>query len=160
MFSELTQKLDFTDSFIQDLYTKYKSALILKLNLMEEELDSRWSNFVTDFWNENSKTEFKSIGRFLNNFAIYCMQYQIDMLDEIIDEKANGFNFDSSLAYDEWQKLIEPEVKIQRKLSRQIRLIREPEMSEIDEVGHIMTLKSFVSNVKSGGFIDYDGYGE
>ena len=33
------------------------------------------------------------------------------------------------------------------------------EMEPLPDYGHLMTLKEFISNVKCGGFIDYDGFG-
>ena len=45
------------------------------------------------------------------------------------------------------------------KISRKLRLIKKPTYSELSNYGDVMTLDHFIENVKSGGFIDYDGYG-
>ena len=45
------------------------------------------------------------------------------------------------------------------KLKREKRMIITPEFNEIPRHAHVMTLKDFIENVKSGGFIDDDGFG-
>ena len=45
------------------------------------------------------------------------------------------------------------------KVDQQIRMVREPEFSEITSRAHIMSLEDFIENVKVGNFIDYDGSG-
>jgi restriction endonuclease S subunit len=45
-------------------------------------------------------------------------------------------------------------------LSRKLRLIDIPTFDDnLPSYGHVMSLEDFIENVKSGGFIDYDGYG-
>ena len=34
-----------------------------------------------------------------------------------------------------------------------------PALSELDNNGHVMTIKNFIATVKMGGFVDYDGFG-
>ena len=45
------------------------------------------------------------------------------------------------------------------KIERKIRLIRPYELSELPKYGDLMPLEDFISCVKMGGFIDYDGFG-
>ena len=45
------------------------------------------------------------------------------------------------------------------KLKTQERMERKPTFTAIPDYGDVMTLKDFIDNVKSGGFIDYDGSG-
>ena len=45
------------------------------------------------------------------------------------------------------------------KLNREKRMLKTPEFNDIPEYAHVMTLKDFIENVESGGFIDYDGNG-
>jgi hypothetical protein len=73
--------------------------------------------------------------------------------DEVYD------NLPDDLSYLEFQERLKPvSIKVSG-ISRKIRMIKEPEFEDLPDYGHIMTLKDFVSNVKSGGFIDYDGRG-
>jgi len=43
--------------------------------------------------------------------------------------------------------------------SRKYRLIKTPVYSELSTFGSVMPLKEFISCCKSGGFINYDGFG-
>lgn len=44
-------------------------------------------------------------------------------------------------------------------LGRKIRMLKEPTFSDLPDFGTVMSLNEFIECVKSGGFIDYDGYG-
>lgn len=46
------------------------------------------------------------------------------------------------------------------KLSRERRMLIIPTFEPLEKDHHIMSLEIFIETVKSGGFIDYDGYGE
>ena len=94
-----------------------------------------------------------------NKKLIEEMDAEIDNLQEIIDQKAKTFNWANAQRIEDWENLISTENKRIGELSRKIRLIQEPEMSEIPDYGDHMTLKDFIKNVKSGGFINSDGYG-
>lgn len=48
--------------------------------------------------------------------------------------------------------------KVER-ASRNYRMIAEPKYEDIPTYGDRMSLDSFIKNVKTGGFIDYDGSG-
>jgi uncharacterized membrane protein YvbJ len=62
--------------------------------------------------------------------------------------------------YDEYEIAIAPfQAKI-RALERELRMILPCELlGKIDDDDDVMTIKEFISAVKSGLFIDYDGYG-
>jgi hypothetical protein len=168
MFSQITEKLNCnigrdgnTDSErIKEIYYKYKSELMQKLDLSEKEIFDRWSDFCSDFWDDPWKTQNKTVGQFLNSFAILCLNFKIDALDEVIDAKLKTFDWSKHDCVSGSEKFVEPETKIQAKLGRQIRLMRVPELEPLDDNGDHMTLNKFISNVKGGGFIDYDGYGK
>jgi hypothetical protein len=63
------------------------------------------------------------------------------------------------LNYKEFQEHLNPISNKIDEISRKLRLIREPQYSVLPSYGNVMALKNFVKNVKSGGFIDYDGSG-
>jgi hypothetical protein len=73
--------------------------------------------------------------------------------DEVYDNLPEGLN------YFEFQERLKPMSNKISEISRKIRMIKEPEFSDLPDYGHIMTLKDFISNVNGGGFIDYDGSG-
>jgi hypothetical protein len=68
-------------------------------------------------------------------------------------------NIPDGLDYKEFQERLKPASDKISEISRKIRLIREPQYSVLPSYGNVMALKNFVKNVKSGGFIDYDGSG-
>jgi len=53
----------------------------------------------------------------------------------------------------------EPVHKKLGKLSREKRLLMTPEYDTLPDYGSVMSMKDFLSCVRSGGFIDYDGHG-
>ena len=62
--------------------------------------------------------------------------------------------------YDEYEIAIAPFQAKLRSLDRELRMIMPYElMNEIAADDDVMTIKEFINEVKSGGFIDYDGYG-
>ena len=56
-------------------------------------------------------------------------------------------------------KSLEPYYKKYSKLKRELRYIMNYDLSELPDYGDVMTLEHFIENVKDGGFIDYDGFG-
>ena len=68
-------------------------------------------------------------------------------------------NLPEGLGYEEFQERLKPVSDKVSEINRKIRLIQEPKFEDLPDYGEVMTLKDFVKNVKSGGFIDYDGYG-
>ena len=168
MFSQITEKLNCNIGIdgntdierIQEIYYQYKAELMQKLDLSEQEIFDRWSDFCSDFLDDPWKTEDKNVGEFLNEFAILCMDFKIEALEEIVDAKFKAFDWANAKDFSEPERLVESERKIFSKLSRQMRLMRVPELKSLDGIGNYMTLNQFISCVKSGGFIDYDGYGK
>lgn len=68
-------------------------------------------------------------------------------------------NLPEGLEYKEFQERLKPVSEKVSEINRKLRLIREPQYSDLPNYGDVMTLKDFIKNVKSGGFIDYDGSG-
>jgi hypothetical protein len=93
------------------------------------------------------------------------------MEDKITQLKAEIANYERLLhiainsgskydTYDEYEIAIAPFQAKLRSLDRELRMIMPYElMNEIAADDDVMTIKEFISAVKSGGFIDYDGYG-
>lgn len=82
---------------------------------------------------------------------------RIDVLEKILEKKEECWDINKS--WEEYCKMREPETKELSILSRELRLIKKPEYSELPKFGDTMELRHFISNVNNGGFIDYDGYG-
>jgi hypothetical protein len=93
------------------------------------------------------------------------------MEDKITQLKAEIANYERLLhiainsgskydTYDEYEIAIAPFQAKLRSLDRELRMIMPYElMNEIADDDDVMTIKEFINAVKSGGFIDYDGYG-
>jgi len=73
--------------------------------------------------------------------------------------KATGENPVFADDYQEYLKMREPEVKRLCELDREQRMIMPYELKKLPDYGDVMPLKDFLNCVKSGGFIDYDGFG-
>ena len=88
---------------------------------------------------------------------------QIEILEEKlrIAQEEHDKRLESApyTSYKEYYNYVSITSKVCCELSRQINLIREPNFTELSSFGDLMTIEEFVENVKSGGFIDYDGYG-
>jgi hypothetical protein len=63
------------------------------------------------------------------------------------------------LSFMEYEKYMNKTGDKVEELSRKIRMIDNYELSDIPKYGSRMKLSDFIENVKSGGFIDYDGTG-
>lgn len=61
--------------------------------------------------------------------------------------------------FEDYEKYAKKECEVAMKLSREYRLIKSFELTDISDYAHHMTLKEFIGSVNSGGFIDYDGSG-
>jgi len=85
------------------------------------------------------------------------IEAEMDVLSNAIDAKDKLWDFKKP--YEEYQAYLRPERQQLNSLDRERRLIMPYELSEIPDYGDVMTLKSFLSCVKDGGFIDYDGFG-
>jgi hypothetical protein len=64
------------------------------------------------------------------------------------------------LSYQDFQKSLEPYSKKVEKLSQEKRLLKVPTFKDLPNYGHTMSIDEFIECCKSGGFIDYDGYGK
>jgi len=82
------------------------------------------------------------------------MDSLIDKIKEIQTESIN-----KGLSWDEYQNAAKQYIKAHSAKSRELRTLVVPVMEAIPKYGDHMTLKDFIKNVKSGGFIDYDGSG-
>jgi hypothetical protein len=64
-------------------------------------------------------------------------------------------------SWGEFEDFIEHEGREMEEASRVYRMHKEPKyVNSVPDYGDVMSLASFIENVKSGGFIDYDGSGE
>lgn len=72
---------------------------------------------------------------------------------KVFDKCPHGLSYDRFMAY------MEESNKKVSKASRKYRMIKKPTYSELPDFGDVMSLEDFIDNVKSGGFIDYDGSG-
>lgn len=82
---------------------------------------------------------------------------EINKLHKKISDKTK--NLDDIKSFQEYEALIEYENSKISKLSREKRMIMPYELSDIPKYGNVMSLKSFIKDVKNGCFIDYDGSG-
>jgi hypothetical protein len=76
-----------------------------------------------------------------------------DLLQELDD------NTELESTFQEYEKNREPYNKKLRKLDRERRMLMTPAFSKLPKYGSVMSLESFVKNVNSGNFMDYDGSG-
>ena len=81
------------------------------------------------------------------------------ILRKKLDEKNKKFDFAKAKSFDEWERFQEPEVSKLASLSRERRMLMSYVLSDLPKYGDVMSLKDFVENVRDGGFIDYDGFG-
>lgn len=88
------------------------------------------------------------------------------ILEEIIDTKMDEFfsalaKDPKSINFADVDKVAEEERNVCSMIS-QIKRLRRPtwKMDPLPTYGDHMTLKKFISCVKSGGFINYDGFGQ
>lgn len=84
---------------------------------------------------------------------------QIDQTREKMDEVCNS---DLNIPFEVWWKKREPYQKQISILSYKIRVIKSEnaEWEDLPDYGDLMPVHEFVGHVKSGGFIDDDGYGK
>lgn len=85
---------------------------------------------------------------------------KISILRSKLEEAENQFSFDENSSFESYQTMRFPFDSKINNLDRERRLLLIPTLEqEIPNYGHLMSLKEFIKDVKSGGFIDYDGYG-
>jgi len=101
---------------------------------------------------------------------------RIDVLDDICDEKIAAFDKDwfesgkNNCGPDDlmknYQKYCDKRIEAcgeslveLNKLRLQLRMTKEPVLSELPDYGTVMSLDNFISNCECGGFINSDGFG-
>ena len=94
---------------------------------------------------------------------------KIEKLDDIIEIKEKEFELANQISFNSFadykiffynrQKYCEPEFSQRKEYIAQYRMICPYTLSSIPTYGTIMSLTDFIDCVNSGGFIDYDGYG-
>jgi len=92
-----------------------------------------------------------------NKERLLEIEKEQDEINLLIDEKEK--RWDNQRPWNEYEEHMSPEWRRLSKLSSEARMIMPYELNEMSEYGDQMSLKEFLSNVKCGGFIDYDGYG-
>lgn len=63
------------------------------------------------------------------------------------------------MGWSEFDEYMSVTGKVVVNLSREIKLLKEPQFEEIPNYGDVFSMEDFVTNCLSGGFIDYDGSG-
>lgn len=86
------------------------------------------------------------------------IEKEIDELEGFLSENDDKFMKETSDVYGYMEKR-EPYTKKINALDRERRLIMPAVISGDVDNGDVMSLKEFISCCKSGGFIDYDGFG-
>lgn len=82
-------------------------------------------------------------------------------LDKANDEYSEHFDkAPPGMDLKEFFKYMEPMSQKCSKLSREYRMLKEPEFEEIPKYGDVFSLEHFIDNCNCGGFIDYDGFGQ
>ena len=91
------------------------------------------------------------------------MNLEKQLLKELEDAReasSRAFNeCPPDLDYNGFMGFMEETNKKVSKASRAYRMVQTPNFSELPTYGDVMSLDDFIDNVKSGGFIDYDGFG-
>jgi hypothetical protein len=108
---------------------------------------------------------------------LISIKNRIEELEEIVDRITESFDkkwfskenlesLDRISAEDGFKKYTEERKKAVGKEGEELtnllvkeRMNREPKFSSIPDFGDVMSLSTFIDNVKDGGFIDYDGHG-
>lgn len=81
-------------------------------------------------------------------------------LEEARDENQKAFeDAPLNLDYNGFMEYMKPSNEKVSRLSREYRMLVEPNYSELPDYGDVMSLSDFIESVKFGGFIDYDGSG-
>jgi hypothetical protein len=76
------------------------------------------------------------------------------------NEEQEVFNkLEPGLTIEQFYAAMEESGKKNAKISRELRLLLIPEYRDLPTYGTVMSLKEFKSDCRSGGFIDYDGFG-
>ena len=95
-----------------------------------------------------------------NSDLIEALRLQLEEAQEIHDKAFN--NLPPGLDFDGLERAMAVTGDRVSELSRQYRLVKPYKLSRHPikkDDGDLMSLREFISCCKSGGFIDYDGYG-
>jgi hypothetical protein len=121
--------------------------------------------------------KIKRYENFVNeNLELDSIRKRIDVLEDLIDSVREKFDKtwfsgenpardflsaegDYNKYLEERDKPIKKEVKELSELESKLRMLMEPEFKPMPTYGDKMSLAEFIDNVKHGGFIDYDGFG-
>jgi hypothetical protein len=90
-------------------------------------------------------------------FRINEIESEQEKLDVIFEQIEKGWDF--GRPYEDYQKERKPFSQKYNELDAEKRQIMPYELSELYDFGDVMSLKHFIENVKDGGFINYDGFG-
>ena len=81
-------------------------------------------------------------------------------LEKARDASQEAFNnAPPDLLFQDFNDYMEETSKKVTEASRKYRMVKTPKFYEISTFGSVMSLEDFKDCVKSGGFIDYDGWG-
>ena len=83
---------------------------------------------------------------------------EVEKLEAILEEKNKVWDINRS--YEAYCKDRDPEISKICEFDRERRMIQPYTLSELPNYGDVMSLEEFVDCCRSGGFIDYDGYGK
>jgi hypothetical protein len=87
------------------------------------------------------------------------IEKEIESLEKQLSEKDQEF-MDTTNSYEAYSKKRAPYTEKIARLDRELRLLLTPEFKRsVEKHDDVMSLESFVECVNSGGFIDYDGFG-
>ena len=93
---------------------------------------------------------------------------ELEKAEDLLEAKIEQFMDGKSApeTYEDFQEFwnrkeefIEPFAEKVGELNQEYRLLKAPEMKDLDNIGDHMTFEDFKGCVDCGGFIDYDGYG-
>lgn len=80
-------------------------------------------------------------------------------LEKVEKEIKNREKTDPNQGWQVYCQHMQPVWDKHNKLDREYRMLMTPEFGELSTYGDMMSLESFIENVKCGGFIDSDGSG-
>ena len=98
------------------------------------------------------------------------IEKRIEELEDLLDKKEEEwwkdaeirnreFNKDPQQDWNNYLEFLKPESTELTKLTKQRKLLVEPEYDDVPDYGDVMSLTDFLECVECGGFIDYDGFG-
>jgi len=93
------------------------------------------------------------------------IKIEIDLIEKEIEEAEKSWDFskvdpeDFINVWKEYCESMKPYNKKYNSLNRELRTIIDYKLEDLPTYGDVMSLEHFIENVKCGGFIDYDGFG-